>query len=33
MDHAIADSHTNVTISHSSIIRNIPTFESSPRWT
>lgn len=33
MDRAIADSHTNVTISHSAIIRHIPTFDASPRRT
>jgi hypothetical protein len=30
MDRAIADSHPNVTISHSSTTRNIPTFDTDP---
>jgi hypothetical protein len=33
MDRAIADSHTNVTISHSTITCHIPTFDTGPRRT
>src|SRR5882757_10337319 len=33
MDRAIADSHPNVTISHSPPTRPIPTFDTGPTWT